>query len=69
VEGNSANLQSQIGAAYGNMQSPSSGTDTGAPSGVVLDPASQHPVTEGCVHLMLLTAVAICCQTTPGFFF
>lgn len=69
MEGKSAIFQSQMGVACGKMQPPSSGIDTGVPSGVVLDPVVQHLVVEGCVLLTLLTAaaaVAICCQTTLG---
>jgi len=49
VEGKSAIFQSPMGVAYGNMQPPSSGTDTGVPSGAVLAPVVQHPAAEGCV--------------------
>lgn len=68
MEGKPAIFQSQMGVACGNMQPPSSGIDTGVPSGAVLDPVAQHPVVEGCVLLTLLTAVAvaICCHTTLG---
>lgn len=68
MEGKSAIFQSPMGVAYGNMRPPSSGTDTGVPSGVVLAPVVQHPAVEGCVLQMLLTAgsVAICCQITLG---
>lgn len=68
MEGKSAIFQSQMGVACGNKPPPSSGTDTGVPSGVVLDLMVQHPVTGGCVLLTSHTAdaVAICCRTILG---